>query len=463
MMKLLSLSLLLPAVYAAQAPAFVKPAPGPTVASPNNGGPSNGSLPKPTVVSGKQFDRFIQIWLENTDFESANSTATFANLAKQGILLDQFYAVTHPSEPNYVAAVGGDFWGMADDNLYNIPSNISTVVDLLEAKNISWASYQETMPTDGYTGFNFTSPNYLNTSAPAYTYYVRKHNPLIIYDSVAGVPARAKLHRNFNDFAADVNASALPQWLFVTPNLVDDAHDTTIDFAAQWLDYWLAPLLNDTRFNDNRTLILLTFDETETYTVNNRVFTLLLGGAVPDNLRGTVDSTYYSHYSALSSVQANWGLDSLGRGDTNKTMSNVFAPVAAVTGYQNANITGAAIPLTNLTGTIPGPLNPNQFVPFSAPNTSAVGAGGGPVFVAPGVNTNLTIDKMPAPVNLTAANKTVPAAGAANASASGSGTVPGPSGSAGAGGKASSAERRVERVGVAGALGALVGVGVLFV
>ena len=47
--------------------------------------------------------------------------ATFRNLAKQGILLDQYFAVTHPSEPNYVATVGGDFWGMADDNLYNIP------------------------------------------------------------------------------------------------------------------------------------------------------------------------------------------------------------------------------------------------------------------------------------------------------------------------------------------------------
>lgn len=48
--------------------------------------------------------------------------ATFNSLAKQGVLLDQYYALTHPSEPNYVATVGGDFWGMGDDNFYNIPS-----------------------------------------------------------------------------------------------------------------------------------------------------------------------------------------------------------------------------------------------------------------------------------------------------------------------------------------------------
>ena len=169
--------------------------------------------------------------------------------------------------------------------------------------------------------YSFSSVNYLNTSAPPYFFYERKHNPLIIYDSVASVDSRRALIRNFNDFAVDVNASALPQWMFVTPNMVDDAHDTTIDFAGDWVDFWLVPLLNNTNFNDNRTLILLTFDETETYTVNNQIFALLLGGAIPDGARGTVDSTYYTHYSSLSTVEANWGLGSLGRGDTNKYVS----------------------------------------------------------------------------------------------------------------------------------------------
>ncbi|KAH9016773.1 hypothetical protein EDB85DRAFT_1866849, partial [Lactarius pseudohatsudake] len=114
----------------------------------------------------------------------------------------------------------------------------------------------------------------------------------------------------------------LPQWLFVTPNMVNDGHDTTIDFAGQWVDYWLAPLLNDTNFNDNCTLILLTFDETETYTVNNRTFAILLGGAVPETARGTVNSTYYTHYSSLSTVEANWGLGLLGRGDTSCDLPN---------------------------------------------------------------------------------------------------------------------------------------------
>ncbi|KAJ2968363.1 hypothetical protein NUW54_g13241 [Trametes sanguinea] len=260
-------------------------------------------------------------------------------LSKQGVLFDQFYALTHTSEPNYIGVVGGDFFGAFNDAFYHIPENISTVVDLLEAKNISWASYQENMPYDGFTGFSYTQTNYLNNQGQ-YTYYERKHNGLISFDSVANVTDRALRIRNFNDFANDLKANDIPQWNFITPNLVNDAHDTTIDFAADWLNFWLVPLLEDPNFNSNRTIILLTFDETETFSINNRIYTLALGNGVPKELRGTTDSTFYTHYSALSTVEANWGLGALGRGDTNTTLNNVFQFVANATGWKNNGISG---------------------------------------------------------------------------------------------------------------------------
>lgn len=90
--------------------------------------------------------------------------------------------------------------------------------------------------------------NYINQSAPAYTYYVRKHSPLAMANSVSGVPARALRLKNckkdfpliiysltltdsgsldsVNGFAADVNANVLPQWTFITPNLVNDVSST---------------------------------------------------------------------------------------------------------------------------------------------------------------------------------------------------------------------------------------------
>jgi hypothetical protein len=86
------------------------------------------------------------------------------------------------------------------------------------------------------------------------------------------------------------------------------------------LDFWLVPLLKDPNFNNNRTLIMLTFDESGTYTINNQVAAVLLGGALPTALKGTTDDTYYTHYSTISTVEANWGLGSLGRQDTNKSV-----------------------------------------------------------------------------------------------------------------------------------------------
>ena len=146
---------------------------------------NNRKPPKP-VVRGKVFDRFVSIWLENTNFADAVAdrefyytfqdiqlyqlpfSANLAKLIKQGILLENYFSTTHPSEPNYVAVAGGDNFGMDNDNLTEIPANVSTVVDLLESKGISWAEYQEGMPSSGFTGFQFLAPNGANK-------YVRKH------------------------------------------------------------------------------------------------------------------------------------------------------------------------------------------------------------------------------------------------------------------------------------------------
>ncbi|KAF9234976.1 phosphoesterase family-domain-containing protein [Melanogaster broomeanus] len=357
---------------AAVASTFTAPAAAPTDTSPFYIGASNGTLTTngPTV-SGAAFDRFIQIWLENTDYSQAATLAVFQNLSTQGITLPAYYGVTHTSEPT------------------TLPLEVVTSGD------ISWAAYQENMPTDDYAGFNFTNSN-------NYTYYVRKHNPVVIYNSVANNATRGTRIRNFNDFAVDLGNNTIPQWVFVTPNLRDDGHDTDVAFAADWLTYWLVPLLQDPAFNTNRTLILLTFDENETKTKNNQVYSILLGGAVPPSLQNTTDNTFYTHYSTLSTVEANWNLGNLGRQDTNKTVANVFQFVAEATGYQNNDLTASSnLPMLNISGTIPGPLNPEYWVPYLAP-TVGTGGGNGTTYIAPGTNMALNASSAPAPVNLTA-------------------------------------------------------------
>lgn len=160
-------------------------------------------------VKGKVFDRFVTIWLENTDYDKAagdrewglnlwslhfilanthfpqqtsrishqrviftlipHALSGSLTLFVAGILLSNYFALTHPSEPNYVASVGGEYFGINNDDLNKLPANISSVADLLEDKGISWGEYQEDMPYTGFTGFDY--PNQ-ETKAND---YVRKH------------------------------------------------------------------------------------------------------------------------------------------------------------------------------------------------------------------------------------------------------------------------------------------------
>ncbi|CAD6926948.1 unnamed protein product [Tilletia controversa] len=381
---------------------FASSSDGPLSQSATGGGMNNGTLQNGPVVAGKAFDRITHIWLENTNAAVAFSTPAFMNLASKGLTLTSSYAVTHPSEPNYISSVVGDYFGLADDSFNRIPTNVTSVFDLLDEKAISWACYQEQLPTTGYTGFNYTQKAYIEGSA-TWTYYVRKHNPCAILDRVSGNATLRERNRNFNDFAADASADALPQWMFMTPNMVNDGHDTSPAFFSNWTDFFLLPLLNNTAFNNNRSLIVLSFDENEDYTVNNQVATIILGNGLPQNLVGTEDDTYYTHYSFLSTVEANWGLKTLGRGDVNKTMSNVLSFVANVTGYQNVNVPVEERPLTNLTGVAPGPLSADLFTEFYAPpQPNVIGAGGQAALILPGLNVNQVLTESTSTTNLTA-------------------------------------------------------------
>jgi acid phosphatase len=298
------------------------------------------------------------------DYSAASGDPNQKFLASQGITLSNYWAITHPSEPNYCAAAAGESFGMDNDDFDTVPSNVSTVVDLLDTKGISWAEYQEDMPYPGFQGFNFSNQVTFNND------YVRKHDPLILFESVTQNATRLGLIKNFTAFDDDLQKQQLPQWAFVTPNMTDDGHDTSVTFASKWERSWLAPLLNNSYFMEN-TLILLTFDEDETKAKPNKPFAILLGGAVPDSLKGTTDDTFYNHYSAISSVSVNWGLPSLGRWDCN---ANVFQIVANKTGYVNYEVDTKNL---FFNASYPGPLSDDLYIPiWPAPDTTAKCAAG---------------------------------------------------------------------------------------
>ena len=203
----------------------------------------------------------------------------------------------HPSEPNYCATAAGDNFGMDNDDFIAIPANISTVVDFLDTKGIpSWAEYQEDIPYQGFQGFNFSN------QASFANDYVRKHDPLILFKSVTQNATRLQLIKGFTAFNDDLQNQRLPQWAFITPNMTDDGHGTSVTFSA-WERNWITPLLNNSYFINN-TIALLTFDETESYTEGNKPFAILLGGAIPDSLKRTVPQTILLYQCQRTDIQS---------------------------------------------------------------------------------------------------------------------------------------------------------------
>ncbi|TKA79113.1 hypothetical protein B0A55_02406 [Friedmanniomyces simplex] len=316
-----------------------------------------------SYVRGESFNRFITIWLENTDYDKAAGDPNLAWLAQNGITLENYFGVTHPSEPNYIASVGGDNFGADNDNFNQIDANVSSVMDLLEARGISWGSYEEDMPYTGFEGFSWINQETGKND------YVRKHNPPVLYDENT-TPARLSYQKNFTQFCADLEAKQLPQWMFITPNMTDDGHDSSVTVAGTWARGFLEPLMKNEYFMKD-TLILITFDENETQTDVNRVFSILLGGAVRGK-EGTKDANYYNHYSEIATVEANWCLNTLGRWDVG---ANVFQHVAEKTGdivRPNTAITGSD-PTIFQNSSYAGPFNTGfANASYPAPNINIV-------------------------------------------------------------------------------------------
>jgi hypothetical protein len=195
----------------------------------------------------------------------------------------------------------------------------------------------------------------------------------VTYDSVTNVGERLLNLESFDTFQRTFAAKKVPEFVFMTPNMMNDGHNTTLDYATKWSHKFLQPLLAEQAF-DERTLIALTYDESETYSEPNHIVTLLLGNAIPPALKGTEDDTFYTHYSILSTLQANWGLHNLGRYDVG---ANVFKFVADKVGY-TANKDPENLPTVNNSVSYPGILNddPTRRLPIPVPNMKLVGASG---------------------------------------------------------------------------------------
>jgi phospholipase C len=260
------------------------------------------------------FSHIVVIFFENREFDSviSNQSMPYYNqLANENTLLTQYYAVTHPSLPNYIATFGGDTFGIKSD-CTNCFIQASNLADQIEASGRTWRAYLEDMPSPCYVGDTAT--------------YVQKHDPFIYFDSVRLDAARCdRSIVPLSQLDTDLDTGKLPNFVYIMPNLCNSAHDAPINPACGLgvADHWLAGSIQkllaylQPRATAEPYLIVVTWDEGETdhsccglpASAGGRVATVLIS---PLARSGFQDATPYTHYSMLKTIETGWSLPFLG-------------------------------------------------------------------------------------------------------------------------------------------------------
>jgi acid phosphatase len=238
------------------------------------------TLPRP--------DHVVVIIEENHAYSEiiGSAAAPYLNtLAAQGASFTNSHAITHPSEPNYLALFSGSTQGLASDVCPLTFSGPNLASELIAAKD-SFGSYSENLPVVGFTGC--VAPDYLNAL------YARKHNPWVSFTNVP-----ASVNMPWTSFPADYHS--LPTISFVIPNQLDDMHSGSISQADSWLKNNLDGYVQWAKTHNS--LLVVTWDEDDGSTVN-QILTLFVGQMVKPGQY----SESINHYSVLRTLEAMYGL-----------------------------------------------------------------------------------------------------------------------------------------------------------
>ena len=161
------------------------------------------------------FDHVFIIMMENTGYDTliGNPNAPFINFAAATSgLATNYFGVSHPSQPNYIAATSGSTNGVADDNDTTI--DVPNIVDQLESHGKSWKGYMQSYSLCT-TPLAHSCGNQL---------YERKHNPFISYKDVQSNPARVANIVDFSQLATDLANNTVPNYVWISPDQCHDMH-----------------------------------------------------------------------------------------------------------------------------------------------------------------------------------------------------------------------------------------------
>ena len=326
------------------------------------------------TVADRAVPRYAHVFViveENKDYGQIMNPAVaphIAALAAEYGDATQFFGEVHPSEANYVALLGGDTFGIHDDDAFYCHAGMtdpacpgagaSGYVDhtvhtrhlgqQLEDKGLSWKGYFENLPQPGSLAYIASDPSFDNGTRKT-ALYASKHSGFVNFASAQSDPHRAEHLVGFDALNADLAAGALPSFALVVPNQCNEMHGLSgpnvpldcqgsnpsglVARGDRVVGELVAKIQATPAWRSNeRFAIVITFDEGAGKTregccaVTPDAPSNFGGGHIPTIVitnhgpRGARDSTPYNHYSLLRTIEDAFGINEhLGHaGDTDK-------------------------------------------------------------------------------------------------------------------------------------------------
>jgi hypothetical protein len=257
--------------------------------------------PNTQAVRAPKLGRVAVMVLENRSYEQiiGNPNAPYINsLARTGALATRYYAITHPSLPNYIALTTGGHKGI-NTNCATCQAEGRSLVNQLDRAHITWRAYFESLPA------RVASPYKAGAA------YNRHYNPFVY--SELGRADLASDIANFRGLSHDLATHSLQRFSWIAPNIWHDGHTAKLAAADRFASRLVPRIL---KALGPRGVLFLTWDEGQRSDIRGahgegggRVPLIAVGpGAKP----GARVSVRANHYALLKTLEAGMGLSQLG-------------------------------------------------------------------------------------------------------------------------------------------------------
>jgi hypothetical protein len=289
----------------------------------------------PSPMNPWNVTHLVIIMFENQRYDEIVKDSRWQQVIQNGLSISNMYALTHPSQPNYIAQLGGSIfythefgdvpaYGIYGDS--NVDIDASTVIDLMEQydSTVTWKMYAENYTSLANGRCNPAS----SISIDNYAIYYRKHVPHLSFSTITKNQSRCQNIVNSGQLDVDIEKQQVPNFVYYTPNIMNDGHDvvsgsgmTAIEYSGQYMNAWLSNYWK--RLPEN-TLIMVTFDEDDR-SGDNQIVNVLVGPHILPNTTYTSDSsTHFNQYSVTKLIEDLFANSTrLQRNDSNSNVTSL--------------------------------------------------------------------------------------------------------------------------------------------